>query len=123
MNTLTRQEIGRQAEEKACHYLQKQGLKLIRQNYTCFHGEIDLIMREKEDIVFIEVRYRSRTDYGHPAETINRNKQKKIIRTATHFLQKNECLYKVCSRFDVIAMQLIDNEWQMEWIKNAFYGR
>lgn len=121
MDIYYQHKIGQRAELKACLYLQKQGLKLIRQNYTCFHGEIDLIMRDKEDIVFIEVRCRSRIDYGRSAETITLAKQKKIIRAATHFLQKNEWLYKVCSRFDVIAIERKDNKWQLEWIKNAFW--
>lgn len=120
MNTYNRQEIGRAAEKHACLYLQKQGLKLITQNYRCFCGEIDIIMRDKEDIAFIEVRLKSRTDYGHPIETINRTKQKKIIRTATHFLQKKDLLYKVCSRFDIIAIERSADKWQLEWIKNAF---
>jgi len=116
------QQIGKNAEQQALLFLQKQGLHLMVENYTCYSGEIDLIMQDKEDIVFIEVRSRSRSDYGQASETITLSKQRKIIRAATHFLQKKGCLYKVCSRFDVIAMQLINNQWKLEWIKNAFWA-
>lgn len=120
MNPYNRQQIGKNAEQQALLYLQKQGLQLLVQNYTCYSGEIDLIMSDNNDIVFIEVRSRSRTDYGHAAESITPHKQRKIIRAATHFLQKKECLYKVCSRFDVIEIQLVANKWKLAWIKNAF---
>lgn len=121
MKTINRQEIGKNAEQQALSFLQKQGMRLLEQNYTCYSGEIDLIMQDGEDIVFIEVRSRSRTDYGHAIETITPRKQQKIIRAATHFLQKKGCLYKVSSRFDVITLQLVSNNWQLEWIKNAFW--
>jgi putative endonuclease len=120
MDFINSQHSGWQAEQKAKIYLLSRGLCLLEQNYRCFQGEIDLIMRDQEDIVFVEVKSRSRMDYGYPAETVNKSKQKKIIKTATHFLQKKGWLYTVNSRVDVIAMLLIDGEWQLDWIKNAF---
>jgi putative endonuclease len=120
---INRKEIGKQAEYHACVFLQKQGLSLLDQNYNCRHGEIDLIMLDQDDIVFVEVRSRSRRDYGGAAESINKKKQLKLIKTATHFLQKRKCLYKVSSRFDVIAIQWTADDWQLEWIKNAFSAR
>lgn len=120
---MNRREIGKEVEEKALKFLMQKGLKLVVQNYTCRVGEIDLIMKDKEDIVFVEVRSRSRLDYGSASESITPAKQRKIIHAATVFLQTRDWLYKVCSRFDVIAIQCVDSEWQLEWIKNAFYGR
>jgi len=120
MDFINSQHSGQQAEQKAKIYLQSSGLQLLEQNYRCFHGEIDLVMRDQEDIVFIEVRSRKRMDYGYPAETVNKSKQRKIIKTATHFLQKAGWLYRVNSRFDVIALLFIDGKWQLDWIKNAF---
>jgi|SRR5580704_8009331 putative endonuclease len=119
---MNRREIGKEVELKALKFLQAKGLCLIVQNYTCKMGEVDLIMQDKEDIVFVEVRSRNRLDYGSASDTINHTKQRKIVKTATLFLQKNGWLYKVYSRFDVVVLQFIDNEWQLEWIKNAFYG-
>jgi putative endonuclease len=120
MTPINRQEIGNQAEQQAHLFLQAQGFSLIVQNYRSRYGEIDLIMRDRDDIVFIEVRSRSRLDYGHPAETINKRKQQKLIKTAIDFLQKKEWLYKVNCRFDVIAIHLEASQWQIEWFKNAF---
>ncbi|MCU7799815.1 MAG: YraN family protein [gamma proteobacterium symbiont of Lucinoma myriamae] len=69
---------GQYAENLALNYLQEQGLTRLQENFSCKHGEIDLIMRDNEFIVFIEVRYRKKTQFGHPLETINYAKQKRI---------------------------------------------
>jgi putative endonuclease len=115
-----KQKIGKLAELEACQFLQAKGLCLLVKNYRCYHGEIDLIMKEQEDIVFIEVRSRSRTDFGNASETIDKRKQSKLIKAATHFLQKKEWLFKVNSRFDVVAIQFKAGKLELEWIKNAF---
>ena len=75
-------KLGKQAEDFVCHYLQKQKLKLITRNYSCRYGEIDLIMRDKASLVFVEVRYRAKTNFCHPIETIRYSKQKKVISAA-----------------------------------------
>lgn len=116
-----RQQRGQSAEQTAARFLEGKGMQLIMQNYRCSFGEIDLIMRDRDDIVFVEVRSRSRTDYGHPAETINQGKQRKLIKTAMHFLQRKGWLNKVCSRFDVIAIEFAHDKPTLEWIKNAFW--
>lgn len=118
--------LGQAAEQTALHYLIKNGLKLITQNYHCYYGEIDLILKDQDDIVFTEVRSRSRTDFGFASESINPQKIRRLILAATHFLQKSGRLYKVNSRFDVIAIQYQNNHGrqngntEIEWIKNAF---
>ncbi len=111
---------GQQAEKQALLYLKKKGLRLIQTNYQCYQGEIDLIMQDGNDIVFVEVRSRARTDYGDALASITPSKIKKIIRAATHFLQKRNWLYSISSRFDVIAIQYHNGQPQLEWIKNAF---
>lgn len=120
MRPTYRQSLGQENESRACRYLKFKGLALITQNYRCYYGEIDLIMRDRDDIVFVEVRSRTRSDYGYASETINKTKQLKLIKTATHFLQSKRWLYKVNSRFDIVGMQYVDNTWKVEWIKNAF---
>lgn len=120
MNHTTRQQLGQQKEQEACRFLLEKGFQLLTQNYHCRHGEIDLILRDRDDIVFVEVRSRSRSDFGHASETINKKKQLKLLKTATHFLQIKGWLYKVNSRFDIVAIQQTINGWQIEWIKNAF---
>jgi len=113
-------KIGKNAEVEACRYLQTQGLRLLHQNYRCFYGEIDLIMQDQNMVVFVEVRCRSRLDYGTPAESVNRCKRMKLIKTATHFLQKKGWLYKVTSRFDIVSIHLFNGKHEIRWLKNAF---
>lgn len=108
--------LGDLAEQRACQFLQAQGLELITQNYRAAPGEIDLIMRAGEDIVFVEVRSRTQNDYGTPIESINKTKQKKIIKTSLIFLQQRNWLNKVNCRFDVIGA----GHDHFEWIQNAF---
>lgn len=114
------QQKGKQVELKACEFLQTNGLHLLQQNYQCFFGEIDLIMQDQDDIVFVEVRSRFRIDYGNALESINQYKINKLIKTAKHFLQMKKWLDKKNSRFDIVVVHPIDGKIQLEWIKNAF---
>lgn len=120
MAIFNRQTKGKKAEALACCYLELQGLQVLKQNYFCHHGEIDLIMRDQAHIVFVEVRSRSRIDYGTAAESVNRQKRHKLMRSAKYFLQKERCLYKVHSRFDIVAIHLGQAHLSLDWIKNAF---
>ncbi len=108
-------ERGDQHEKIACNYLCSQGLTLIASNYHTRHGEIDLIMRDKDTLVFVEVRYRSSNKFGGAVMSITPGKQRKIALTALQFLQRNNKTNHYC-RFDVIAIS--DHETQ--WIKSAF---
>lgn len=112
--------IGKNSEELACDYLERQGLKLITANYQCKYGEIDLIMKDDNVLVFIEVRYRKVSDYGDGVATVTKVKQDKIIRTATYYLQANNLLDRVLCRFDVIAVSGAANG-RLQWIKDAFW--
>jgi putative endonuclease len=114
--TLDKKSLGALAEQKACDFLTANGLTLITRNYRCAYGEIDLIMQDGEDIVFVEVRSRTRSDYGYAEETVDHIKQRKLLKTASHFLQHKNWLDTVNSRFDVIGF-LNSN---IEWIKDAF---
>lgn len=113
---LDKKNAGNLAEQKACDFLLAKGLKLLTRNYRCYHGEIDLIMQDGNDIVFVEVRSRTCSDYGYATETVDYRKQKKLLTTATHFLQQKDWLDTVDCRFDVIGF--FNNN--IEWIKDAF---
>lgn len=106
---------GKNAEQQALHYLVAHGLKHLDSNYYCKGGEIDLIMNDAEQLVFVEVRYRSRSDYGSAAESVTVAKQRKLIIAAQHYLMTSG-LDKPC-RFDVVG---IDNKRKINWIKDAF---
>jgi putative endonuclease len=114
---------GRTAEDKALQFLRKQGLKLIHRNYHCRLGEIDLVMKDSNTLVFVEVRYRARQDYGGALESITASKQSKLRKTAEYFLQHAQSHPKgdePACRFDIISMTGAINKPSIDWLKNAF---
>lgn len=106
---------GKKAEDVACNFLLKNGLSLVSRNYHCKYGEIDLIMHDDDTLVFVEVRYRKSNLFGSAAESVDYNKQQKLVFTANHYLQSHPS--HLATRFDVIAMS---EHQQIEWISNAF---
>lgn len=108
-------------EKIAQQYLLKQGLQSLACNYRTKLGEIDLIMRDNNTLVFIEVRFRSNSTYGGAAETVTRSKQQKIVKTASIFLSQKKLWNKPC-RFDVISIDKSSNKAgkQIYWHKAAF---
>ena len=110
---------GRHAEQQARDHLQAHGLKLLARNYRSRHGEIDLVMQDGATIAFIEVRMRSRTDFGNGAQSIDARKQTRLQCSAEHYLQRRASLLAPC-RFDVVSVQKSGNTYQLEWIQNAF---
>lgn len=122
------QRKGHVYENYAKHYLRKQGLSLITTNYTCRSGEIDLIMKDGEILVFIEVRYRSNKQYGSALDSVNAKKQKKIIRSAQSYLQNAPWAAKLNCRFDVLGIAPTtkkhsdspNTKLEVNWIKAAF---
>ena len=111
---------GEDKEKLAETFLQQRGLTLVTRNFLCKVGEIDLIMRDGNVCVFVEVRYRSNSAFGSPSETVNYTKQKKIVRTAQLYLQQNATYNELPCRFDVVAISGKDNH--IEWIADAFYA-
>ena len=116
----SKQRIGNHAEDMACQYLLKQKMTLMQRNYRCRQGEIDLIMLDAEQLVFVEVRYRRNTKFGSGAETVDARKQRKLITAATHYLQKHDTSSTRTSRFDVISISATAKESKIQWIKDAF---
>ena len=110
---------GKAGESLACRYLEQQGLTLVERNFRCRRGELDLIMRDGDQLVFVEVRSHRNRGYGTPAETITKTKQSRLVRAALYYLQRRRWCSVSC-RFDVIAITLAPNEDTVEWVKNAF---
>mgnify|MGYP000276404647 CR=1 FL=1 len=108
-------------EQVALHFLASKGLKKIDQNFASRYGEIDLIMKDDTAIVFVEVRYRENNRHGTPSETINKPKQRKIIKTAQYYLSKHKLWHMNC-RFDVVAITSSKNDTtdDINWIQSAF---
>ena len=105
---------GADAEDRALHYLQRQGLTLVQRNFRARGGEIDLVMRERDLLVLVEVRKRSSARYGDAAESVDARKRGRIVLAAQHYLLR--WASPPPCRFDVVA---IDGE-TIEWLKGAF---
>lgn len=115
---MTTLELGYDAEQKAKKYLQDHGLKLVMSNYRCRVGEIDLIMRDKDHLVIIEVRSRVCKKFGGGIASITPAKRQKIIKAAAHYLQSKKITDKYPVRFDVVSL---DGEvGGITWVKDAF---
>ena len=107
--------LGQTAEARAEAFLVKQGLAPVARNWRCRLGEIDLIMQDGATRVFVEVRLRSRNDFGGAAASVTPAKQRKLLAAARQYLSGLQTL-PPC-RFDVVAL---DGSSAPDWIKNAF---
>ena len=108
---------GSEAERYAEMFLLQRQLVLLQRNYRCRFGEIDLVMLDKETLVFIEVRLRGNSAFGGAAASITPFKQAKLLRTARHYLAGLTTV-PPC-RFDAILLTGSNGE-EVEWIKDAF---
>jgi len=116
---------GDKAEALACSYLQKHSLILLEKNFATRAGEVDLIMRDKNDtetLIFVEVRYRKNQDFGGAAASVTSKKQQRIIKAALAYQQQNAPQSSM--RFDVVAVEgdNSDKDMNIDWIKSAFDG-
>ncbi|MDR2220257.1 MAG: YraN family protein [Methylobacillus sp.] len=109
---------GAAAEQLAATWLQRQGLKLLTANYHCRFGEIDLVMRDGKQTVFVEVRLRSHGAFGGAAASITPAKQQKLIRAAEHYLMQHGL---TSCRFDAVLLDELSTD-SIVWLKNAFDG-
>ena len=96
--------LGRAGEVKAAEFLKKQGYKILETNYKTHIGEIDIIARDGQTIVFVEVKTRSGDEYGAPSEAIGFKKREKYYKVATEYLVKNGKTDAVC-RFDAVEIE------------------
>ena len=117
--------IGALGEEAAVKAIKKQGYKIIERNYRTKMGEIDIIAKDGDYTCFIEVRLRKNNDFGSPADTIDINKQRKIIRTAQYYAVTKK-IYDTPMRFDAVLINADAKGGKLtniktEIIKNAFY--
>jgi putative endonuclease len=107
---------GREAEALAAQYLECYGARVVERNFRIRGGEIDLICRDGKVLVFVEVRLRTRSDFGGAAASITASKQRRIILAAQHYLLgKPDC----DCRFDCVLLDGLNTN-RIEWIKNAF---
>lgn len=114
--------LGEDYERQATHWLKDQGMRLLARNFRGKTGEIDIIARDGEHLVFLEVRARSNRTFNTAAGSVDRRKQQRIVRTAQLFLQRHPELASLPCRFDVIAFEprQSGSRLAIRWIPGAF---
>lgn len=109
--------VGAGYEQMAADYLESRGHRILERNYRNRYGEIDIISREEDTIVFHEVKFRNSAACGSPLEAVNHQKQKKISRVALYYCSMHGLSDNQDFRFDVIAVY---GDGRIEHVENAF---
>ena len=112
--------VGRDAEELAERYLSRRGLMLVMRNYRCRRGEIDLVMRDAETLVFVEVRRRSNHAFGGGVASVDSRKRTRLVAAAEHYLMMKRIGDERPCRFDVVAIDGRSPATTIEWVRDAF---
>jgi len=115
------QRRGGLGEDIAARHLQEAGLHVLARNLRFPVGELDLICRDGDVLVFVEVRTRRNATQVHPLQTIGRRKQRRLIRAAQAFLQEHDPGAQLACRFDVVAVLLEGEQPRIEWLPHAFW--
>jgi putative endonuclease len=108
---------GADAERRAERFLRARGLSLVERNYRCRFGEIDLVMRDGETLVFVEVRLRTHAGFGGPAASITTAKRGRLLRAARHYLASLGRAPRC--RFDAVLLAAPEDA-AIEWVRDAF---
>lgn len=116
MNINKKKELGCLGEQIVSHYLEKIGYQVLERNYYCRQGEIDIVAKDGDEIVFIEVKTRKSNNFGRPSEAVNYMKVKHMYSVAGYFLYKFG-LFDVFVRFDVIEVLLENGKFNLNHIK------
>jgi putative endonuclease len=114
-----RQKFGKFGENLAARHLKNQGYKIVCRNYRTKLGEIDIIAKKDDTIVFVEVKSRRTSTFGHPKHAITLKKQQQISKTALYYLKETN-QSNVSARFDVVTVNSVSQKNDVEVIKNAF---
>ena len=110
---------GANGETTAAQYLQRQGFRILQQNYRYDRGEIDIVAEDNNEIVFVEVKARHSNTYGTPEEAVTSKKQQQIRSVAEGYLSEHNSNERVC-RFDVIAIDWRGGQTDIRHYRNAF---
>jgi putative endonuclease len=117
---MDRQEVGKLGEKAARKFLKKRGYRIRETNFSCHHGEIDIIAQKKDWLVFVEVRTKSGLDFGTPEESITQAKKERLIASALTYTSTHQKLPPLW-RIDVVAIELDDKgkAKRIDLIENA----
>ena len=116
---LTRKPSGAWGEDLALRYLTRRGYSLVERNYRKRRGEIDLIVRNEDSLVFVEVKLRRSRGFGDPLEAVTARKQATIRSLAEQYLADNQPDFEIL-RFDVVGILATDTGTRIEHIEDAF---
>jgi putative endonuclease len=119
MKSSGRMRTGKRGEDIACAYLKRRGYRIVERNYKCPLGELDIMARDGDAIVFVEVKSRKSEEFGDPQLAVGLEKQKKVSRMSLTYL-KEKHLYPCNARFDVVAIKMLPDGITIELIQNAF---
>jgi putative endonuclease len=119
-NLSPKQAQGRLAEDCAEAFLCRKGLNLLQRNAQYPVGELDLVMRDADTLVFVEVRQRKSDLFGGAAQSIDRRKMKKCALAAQCWLKQHAHFAQMPCRFDAVLLTGTENNWKIDWIRNAF---
>lgn len=117
--TQDRLSLGKKGEELAIERLRALKYRVLERNFKCPLGEIDIIARDKNMLVFIEVKTRATRDFGGPAAAVHERKQRQLSKVALLYLNQKK-LFNIPARFDVVAVELLPPAPRIEVIQNAF---
>lgn len=122
VNSLDTRSVGNKKEEIACEYLKDKGYSILKRNFSCHFGEIDIIAKFEHTLVFVEVKYRGNAEHGTPEQAVTSTKRRRIIKTADYYRVRYQVLEDVPCRFDVIA--ITGRDGNIKHFQNAFdyYG-
>jgi putative endonuclease len=112
-------ELGREGEERARELLRSKGYKILECNWRCSFGEIDIIAKDGEVLVIVEVKTRATSFFGDPELAVNRKKQKNIIRMADNYIKYKGLDLEV--RFDIVSVIISNGKCEIHHIPDAFY--
>ena len=116
---MERRVLGRQGELEAERFLSAQGYEVLMRNYRCPAGELDLVVRDQDTLVFVEVRTQSGQKFGDPLESVTFRKQRQIIKAATHYMARYHIVGEPM-RFDVIGIKWTSAAPCIIHVKGAF---
>ena len=117
--TKERLELGQLGEALALKKMKDLGYKCIIRNYRCSLGEVDLIAKDGKTLVFVEIKTRRRKSLGYAKEAITERKKRQLSKVALAYMKANDCSH-MKSRFDVVAINIINGKSEIEVVRNAF---
>lgn len=116
-----RQVIGQRAEDLAVAFLRSQGLQILERNFRRRLGELDIVARDADTLVIVEVRTRASDWYGGAAASVDPRKQQRLVRAAEQLLQQRKDLARLPARFDVVTVsELTGASPKVQWLRHAF---